>query len=119
MAISHWPSAERPREKLIKRGANALSDAELLAIFLRTGVAAIGRCGRGLKVGLGFLAQVGRYDAGLGQLLDHHLGRGTNVFGGAHLAFQVLGAEEMPEQMGRAVHPFDVDHGQIRLLLLP
>ncbi len=39
MAISHWPSAERPREKLIKRGAEALSDAELLAIFLRTGFA--------------------------------------------------------------------------------
>lgn len=39
MAISHWPSAERPREKLLARGADALSDAELLAIFLRTGVA--------------------------------------------------------------------------------
>ena len=39
MAISHWPSAEKPREKLISRGANALSDAELLAIILRTGVA--------------------------------------------------------------------------------
>jgi DNA repair protein RadC len=39
MAISHWPSAERPREKLLNRGADALSDAELLAIFLRTGVA--------------------------------------------------------------------------------
>jgi DNA repair protein RadC len=39
MAISNWPSAERPREKLLKRGASALSDAELLAIFLRTGVA--------------------------------------------------------------------------------
>ncbi|MCP4390793.1 MAG: JAB domain-containing protein [Gammaproteobacteria bacterium] len=39
MAISHWPSAERPREKLINRGADALSDAELLAIFLRTGFA--------------------------------------------------------------------------------
>lgn len=38
MAITHWPSAERPREKLISRGAGALSDAELLAIFLRTGV---------------------------------------------------------------------------------
>jgi DNA repair protein RadC len=37
MAISQWPSAERPREKLIQRGAAALSDAELLAIFLRTG----------------------------------------------------------------------------------
>ncbi len=39
MAISDWPSAERPREKLIARGARTLSDAELLAIFLRTGVA--------------------------------------------------------------------------------
>ena len=39
MAISHWPSAERPREKLMNRGAEALSDAELLAIFLRTGFA--------------------------------------------------------------------------------
>jgi DNA repair protein RadC len=37
MAISQWPSAERPREKLIQHGATALSDAELLAIFLRTG----------------------------------------------------------------------------------
>ncbi len=37
MAISHWPSAERPREKLLTRGAGALSDAELLAIFLRGG----------------------------------------------------------------------------------
>jgi len=37
MAISDWPSAERPREKLIQRGAASLSDAELLAIFLRSG----------------------------------------------------------------------------------
>jgi len=38
MAIKDWPAAERPREKLLIRGAAALSDAELLAIFLRTGV---------------------------------------------------------------------------------
>src|SRR5690606_17448866 len=38
MAITDWPAAERPREKLLARGAHALSDAELLAIFLRTGV---------------------------------------------------------------------------------
>ncbi|WP_286237087.1 RadC family protein [Neptuniibacter halophilus] len=38
MSISHWPEAERPREKLLLQGAQALSDAELLAIFLRTGV---------------------------------------------------------------------------------
>ena len=37
MAITDWPTAERPREKLIKQGPAALTDAELLAIFLRTG----------------------------------------------------------------------------------
>jgi len=39
MRISDWPAAERPREKLLERGAGALSDAELLAIFLRVGTA--------------------------------------------------------------------------------
>ena len=39
MPISDWPVDERPREKLLIRGASALSDAELLAIFLRTGIA--------------------------------------------------------------------------------
>jgi DNA repair protein RadC len=38
MAITDWPEAERPREKLLARGALALSDAELLALFLRVGV---------------------------------------------------------------------------------
>ncbi|BAW81150.1 DNA repair protein RadC [Candidatus Nitrosoglobus terrae] len=38
MAITDWPTLERPREKLLQRGPGALSDAELLAIFLRTGV---------------------------------------------------------------------------------
>lgn len=37
MSIHHWPEGERPREKLLSRGPQALSDAELLAIFLRTG----------------------------------------------------------------------------------
>jgi len=39
MAIRDWPAAQRPREKLLAGGAAVLSDAELLAIFLRTGVA--------------------------------------------------------------------------------
>lgn len=37
MTIKSWPDAERPREKLLNQGSGALSDAELLAIFLRTG----------------------------------------------------------------------------------
>ena len=39
MAITDWPLAERPREKLLVQGPEALSDAELLAIFLRVGIA--------------------------------------------------------------------------------
>jgi DNA repair protein RadC len=38
MAITDWPVGEQPREKLLTRGAASLSDAELLAIFLRTGM---------------------------------------------------------------------------------
>ena len=38
MSITEWPEDERPRERLLKQGAAALSDAELVAIFLRVGV---------------------------------------------------------------------------------
>jgi DNA repair protein RadC len=38
MAINDWPEDQRPRERLIKHGPQALSDAELLAVFLRVGV---------------------------------------------------------------------------------
>lgn len=38
LPISEWPEAERPRERLLNKGAQSLSDAELLAIFLRTGI---------------------------------------------------------------------------------
>jgi DNA repair protein RadC len=37
MTIQTWPKAEQPREKLLSQGPGSLSDAELLAIFLRTG----------------------------------------------------------------------------------
>lgn len=38
MSIRHWPEGERPREKLLARGSAALSDAELLAVLLGSGV---------------------------------------------------------------------------------
>jgi len=37
MSINQWPATERPQEKLLARGARALSDAELLALFIRSG----------------------------------------------------------------------------------
>lgn len=38
MSIKDWPADERPREKLLQRGSHTLTDAELLAIFLRIGI---------------------------------------------------------------------------------
>jgi DNA repair protein RadC len=61
MAIADWPLAERPRERLLALGPAALSDAELLAIFLRTGV----RGKSALDVARELLAGAG----GLGALL--------------------------------------------------
>jgi DNA repair protein RadC len=37
MSLLHWPEGERPREKLLRQGPAALSEAELLAILLQTG----------------------------------------------------------------------------------
>ena len=39
MSIHAWPESQRPREKLLARGADKLSDAELLALFLGSGLA--------------------------------------------------------------------------------
>lgn len=62
MAISDWPVAERPRERLLALGAAALSDAELLAVFLRTGV----RGKTAVDIARELLARFG----GLGGLLE-------------------------------------------------
>ncbi len=62
MSIRDWPAAERPREKLQARGAAALSDAELLAVFLGSG-----RRGKtAVDLGRELLTQAG----GLKPLLD-------------------------------------------------
>ena len=54
MRIRDWPMEERPREKLLQRGAVALSDAELLAIFLRTGMPGKSAVDMGRELLLGF-----------------------------------------------------------------
>ena len=70
MTIADWPAAERPRERLLALGPGALSDAELIALFLRTGVRGksaldlarelLSRCG-----GLSGLLSAGRIPAGI------------------------------------------------------
>lgn len=62
MQIRDWPTGERPREKLLARGAAALSDAELLAIFIGCGA----RGQSAVDVGRSLLAAAG----GLRALLD-------------------------------------------------
>lgn len=60
MSIADWPADERPREKLLAQGAQRLSDAELLAIFLRTGVSGKSAVdlARDLLTGFGGLRQL-------------------------------------------------------------
>ena len=72
MSITHWPEEQRPRERLIKHGAHALSDAELLAIFLRTGIA-------------------GKSAVDLGRDLKHHFGSLGALFSATLPAFSSIG----------------------------
>lgn len=60
--LKSWPSAERPRERLLSLGSASLSDAELLAIFLRTGVKGcnVVDLSRNLLISFGSLANVFR-----------------------------------------------------------
>ena len=62
MSILQWPASERPREKLAARGAAALSDAELLALFISSGTRSLSA----LDLGLNLLNHFG----GLRQLFD-------------------------------------------------
>ncbi len=62
MPISNWPAQERPREKLLEKGPTALSDAEILAIFLRTGR-------EGLSA-VGLARELLEHYKGLRQLID-------------------------------------------------
>ena len=71
MTITEWPKHQRPRERLIRDGAGALSDAELLAIFLRVGV-------RGTDA------------VQLGQHAMRHFGSLQKLFGATLLEFSAI-----------------------------
>ncbi|GGP26396.1 RadC family protein [Silvimonas amylolytica] len=99
MSIHDWPAAERPREKLLTRGADALSDAELLAIFLRVGI-------------------VGYSAVDLARLLLNHFGSLNGVFSAPRAAFsQIAGMgdakyaqlQAVLEMARRALHE-DISH---------
>jgi len=92
-AIKHWPVEDRPREKLLARGAGALSDAELLAILLRTGDTHANAVdhGRLLMAEFGTLRQLAA--AGVGDLCK------INGIGPAKAA-QILAALEIAKRYG-------------------
>ena len=71
MAITDWPLAERPREKLLAQGVGALSDAELLAVFLRVGVR-------------------GKSAVDLGRDLLQHFGSLTGIFSASQVELSQL-----------------------------
>ena len=71
MAITDWPEDERPRERLMAQGAAALSDAELLAIFLRVGIP-------------------GKSAVDLARELIRHFGSLTNLFAASLDAFSAI-----------------------------
>jgi len=103
--IRQWPRADRPREKLLARGAAALSDAELLAILLRTGrrgITAVDQ-GRALIEEFGDFRELAK--AGIGELCR------INGLGPAKAA-QILAALEIAKRYGeREFRPGTVFHG--------
>ena len=62
ISIKQWPESERPREKLMTNGPQSLSDAEIIAIFLRTGIPGMSA----IELARNLLAQAG----GLRSLLN-------------------------------------------------
>lgn len=72
MAITDWPLDDRPREKLLAKGAQALSESELLAVFLRTGTRGKSAVdlGRDMMARFGSLARL--FSAGLDEFCQVH-----------------------------------------------
>jgi len=96
LPINRWPQDERPREKLIKKGPEYLSDCELLAIILRTGVGNSKEKFSALDLAKKILAEYGS----LKNLLDLSLSEFLKINGiGSAKTAQVMAALE-PRKMG-------------------
>ncbi|MES2150340.1 MAG: DNA repair protein RadC [Pseudomonadota bacterium] len=72
MGIKQWPEQQRPRERLIRTGAQSLSDPELLALFLRVGVPGKNAVELGREVLAHFGSLSGLFAASLGQFSAVH-----------------------------------------------
>lgn len=79
MAITDWPATERPREKLLAQGVTTLSDAELLAIFLRVGLPGKTAVDLARELLQHFQSLNGIFSASLPQIQSVH-GMGTSKY---------------------------------------
>ena len=103
MAITDWPVGERPRERLLAAGPDALSDAELLAIYLRVGIR--GKSAVDLAREL-----LGRFDGDLGRLAAASLDElaGTPGIGKAKAAQLKASFELARRALGREMNQRDL-----------
>ncbi|MFM9911994.1 MAG: DNA repair protein RadC [Methylophilaceae bacterium] len=97
MAITDWPADERPREKLMLQGASALSDAELLAIFLRVGVTGMSAVDLARELLLEFGSLNGIFAASRAQLTQVH-GMGDSKYAQLQAIFE-MSQRALKEQM--------------------
>lgn len=102
MRITDWPIDSRPRERLLTGGARSLSDAELLALFLRTGVAGKSAVDIGREL-------IGRFGS-LRNLFDASLGDFSSVQGIGPAKYAVLHAAL---ELGRRMHQEELSQGDV------
>jgi DNA repair protein RadC len=117
MAIKDWPEQQRPRERLLREGAAALSDPELLALFLRVGIK--GRSA--VELGRDLLQHFGSIHGLLGADVDRFSampGMGPAKFAQLQAVVE-LAARAMCEQMaaGELLNSPDLVRRYLRLTL--
>jgi len=114
--IHDMPASERPREKLARLGAAALSDAELLAIFLRTGIAGL----NAVDMGRALLQRFGNKWHQLSRLSVHELCTLKNFKGiGEAKAIHLVATFELARRLAREEYSeqvFDKPESVIQLL---
>ncbi|MGY1489507.1 RadC family protein [Methylobacillus pratensis] len=102
MAITDWPEGERPREKVLAAGAMTLSDAELLAIFLRTGVAGKSAVDLARDLLTRFSSLNGIFSASVEEICQVH-GMGESKFVQLQAIFEMSRRALLEEIQGRDV----------------
>ena len=111
MAITDWPLEHRPRERLIRQGPQSLSDAELLAVFLRVGVTGKSAVDLGRDMVLRFGSLQGLFSASENEFSSIH-GLGKAKYAQLHAVLK-LGRRVISEELesGASLHsPQAVKH---------